>query len=181
MFKIVKALESVSEWTGRIIAWLTLGMVLVTFAVVVMRYLLDLGSVALQESVTYMHAIVFMMGAAFTLKHGEHVRVDIFYARFSPRQRAWVDMLGTLLLLLPVCIAIFYLSWKYVALSWRIEESSNEPGGLIVYPLKSLLLIMPALLGIQALADLLKYGGFLLGKVPCPYTEKNIAEGEHHV
>ena len=133
--------------------FLTLLMVLITFAVVVLRYGFDLGWIAMQESVSYLHAANFMLGAAFTLRHDAHVRVDIFYQRFGPRGRAWVDLLGTILLLLPVCVFILVASWDYVRESWHLMEGSQEAGGIpAVWLLKSLLLAMPVLLILQGLA-----------------------------
>ena len=128
-------------------------MVLVTFLVVTLRYAFDLGWIAMQESVVYMHAIVFMLGAAYTLKHQGHVRVDIFYQRFSPKTQAWVDLLGTLFLLFPVSIFIIWMGWEYVADSWSVMEGSREAGGLPgVFLLKSLIIAMPALMLLQGLS-----------------------------
>ncbi len=153
----LRLFESVTEWVGRAVSWLSLLMVLVTFAVVVLRYAFDLGWIAMQESVTYMHAVLFLAGAAYTLRHQGHVRVDIFYRRFSPRTRAWVDLLGTLLLLMPVCLFIFYISWAYVADSWSLLEGSREAGGLDgVFLLKSMILVMAGLLVLQGVAILLR-------------------------
>ncbi|NIR25762.1 MAG: TRAP transporter small permease subunit, partial [Gammaproteobacteria bacterium] len=118
-------------------------MVLVTFAVVLLRYLFNTGWIAMQESITYMHALVFMLGAAYTLRHDGHVRVDIFYQKFSPRTRAWVDLLGTLLLLLPVTLFIAWVSWEYVSTAWALKEGSRETGGLPgVYLLKTAIPLM---------------------------------------
>ena len=143
-------LDRFAEATGRIIAWLTLGMVLITFTVVILRYLFQTGSIALQESVTYMHASVFMLGAAYTLKHEGHVRVDIMYQRVTPRTRAWIDLLGTLLLLFPVCLFILFSSLEYVATSWSIQEGSREAGGLDgVFLLKTAIPVMAVLLLMQ--------------------------------
>jgi len=157
MHLLINKLETINELTGRFIAWLTLLIVLVTFIVVVLRYLFDIGSIALQESITYMHAFVFMLGAAYTLKHDGHVRVDIFYRKMSAVKKAWVDLLGTLLLLFPVCLFIFISSWDYVTTSWSMFEQSGEAGGLAyVYILKTALLIMPVLLMLQGTAMVLK-------------------------
>lgn len=157
MQRIIIIIEAFQNVLGRAIAWLTLGMVLVTFTVVVMRYLFDVGWVGMQESVTYMHATVFMAGAAFTLVHGGHVRVDIFYQRFSARTRAWIDLFGTLLLLVPLCIFIAWMSWEYISEAWELRESSSEAGGLPgVYLLKSLILVMCGLMLIEALATVLR-------------------------
>ena len=150
-------LDGFSEWTGRIIAWLTLGMVLVTFLIVVLRYAFNLGWIAMQESVLYMHATVFMLGAAYTLRHDQHVRVDIFYRRMGLRGRALVDLAGTLLLLIPVCLFILDSSLDYVREAWAIREASPEAGGLPwVYLLKTLIPLMAALLLLQGVSMALR-------------------------
>jgi len=151
--RIARLIDQLSEWTGRAIAWLTLGMVLVTFAVVLLRYLFNTGWIAMQESITYMHALVFMLGAAYTLSHDGHVRVDIFYQKFGPKGRAWVDLLGTLLLLLPVTVFIAWVSWEYVAASWELKEGSREAGGLPwVYLLKTAIPLMAVLMLLQGVS-----------------------------
>ena len=153
----ISFLDNLSEKIGRTIAWLTLFMVITQFIVVVLRYLFNIGWIAMQESILYMHALVFMLGAAYTLKHNAHVRVDIFYHKMTHRGKAWVDVLGTLLLLLPVCIFIFSYSWEYVANSWALLESSREAGGLPgLFVLKTSLLAMAGLLGLQGISLLLK-------------------------
>lgn len=152
-------LDRISETTGRVTAWLTLFMVLVTFVVVVMRYVFDAGFIWVQESVTWMHGIVFMAGAAYTLRHEEHVRVDIVYRRISERSRAWIDAIGVVLFLLPLCGFLALTAWDFVAFSWSIKEASREPGGL-PYPLipllKTVLVIMPVTVGLQGIALLLR-------------------------
>lgn len=174
MEKLRDILEGLSEWSGRLIAWLTLLLVLITFAVVVLRYGLDIGWIGLQEVITYLHATVFMLGAAYTLRHEGHVRVDIFYQRFGPRGQAWVDLLGTLLLLWPMCLFIIVFSWDYVAVSWERLETSNEPGGLpFVYLLKSLLILMPALLMLQGLARVLHCLQQLRGQRAAPADQQH--------
>jgi len=167
----IRILEGVTEWSGRLVAWLTLVLVGVTFAVVVLRYGFSQGWIALQESITYLHALVFMIGAAYTLRHDEHVRVDVFYQRLSEKGRAWVNILGSLALLLPMAGFLFWMSWDFVASSWALKEGSPEPGGLpILYLLKSLLLVMPALLIIQGLA-LIGRGALVLRGRPLPVPE----------
>ena len=150
---LARYLDQLSELTGRVVAWLTLGTVVVTFAVVVLRYVFNTGSIALQESVTYLHAAVFMLGAAYTLKHDAHVRVDIFYRTLTARGRAWVNLAGTLLLLMPVCVFILTMSGDYVAVSWSILEGSPEAGGLdAVFLLKTAIPAMALLLLLQGLS-----------------------------
>ena len=153
----LNAVESFTEITGRLIAWLTMLMVLLVMLVVVTRYFLEVGSIALQESVTYLHCLVFMLGLAFTLKHDGHVRVDIFYRGFSPKSKAVVNLLGGILFLVPVCLLIFFTSWNYVLASWAIQETSAENNGLpFVYLLKTLMVLMPVTLLLQGIAEIIK-------------------------
>lgn len=160
-------LDRISSMTGKAVAWLTLFMVLVTFVIVVMRYMFDAGMIWLQESVTWMHAAVFMLGAAYTLLAEDHVRVDIFYRRMSPVRKAWVDLAGVLLFLLPFCAYLAWASWDFAAVSWSIRESSREPGGL-PYPfipiLKSIVFVMPLAVGLQGLSMLQKSVACLRGR-----------------
>lgn len=133
-------------------------MVIVTFIVVVLRYAFDLGWISLQESVTWMHAAVFMLGASYTLKRDEHVRVDIFYRGMSERRKALVDLVGTIIFLLPVAVFLVVTSWDYVYTSWVIREASPEAGGLpfpFVPMLKSLIPLTACLLIFQGVANLI--------------------------
>lgn len=148
-------LDRVSGFVGRAAAWLTLCMVIVTFVVVVMRYVFDAGLIWMQESVVWMHAAVFMLGAAYTLRDEEHVRVDVFYRNMSPHRRAWVDLTGVIVFLLPLCAFLGWNSFDFVVQSWKISEMSRESGGL-PYPfiplLKSILLLMPVAVALQGLS-----------------------------
>lgn len=152
-------LDRFSSMTGKITAWLTLAMVIITVVVVVMRYVFDAGMIWLQESVIWMHAAVFMLGAAYTLLHEEHVRVDIFYRKMSTRRRAWIDLLGVIFFLLPLCGFLAYVSIDFAAASWSMQESSREPGGM-PYPyipiLKSIVVAMPVAVALQGVSLLLR-------------------------
>ena len=175
MKRSIQLLERLSEHTGRLFAWMLLLMVLVTFLVVVLRYAFNIGWIAMQESITYLHAMAFMMGAAYTLKHDGHVRVDIFYRKWGRRRRAWVDFLGGLLLLMPVCIFIAWSSWAYVLSSWSYLEGSPEAGGLPgVFLLKTFMLIMPVLLILQGLAQILTAWRTLRGDIKVEDDEQGI-------
>lgn len=155
--RIIRTLDSVSLLVGNIAAVLTLVLALVTGLVVIMRYGFGTGSIALQESANYLHASAFMLGAAYTLKVGGHVRVDIFYRGFSARTRAWIDCVGAIVLLAPLCIFIAWVSWDFVARAWEIHEVSPDPGGLpFVYLLKSLLPVLALSLLCQGLAEVLR-------------------------
>ena len=143
--------------TGKICSWFVALMVLVTCLVVVMRYGLDMGSVFLQDVVLYLHGGLFLLGAAFALKRGAHVRVDIFYRNFSTSKKALVDLLGNLIFLQPICWTILLYSWGYVEFSWRIMEVSPEPDGLpFVYVQNSLLIVVAILLALQSISEILK-------------------------
>jgi TRAP-type mannitol/chloroaromatic compound transport system permease small subunit len=150
-------LDALAEASGRAVSWLTLLLGLGGFLVVVLRYALDSGFIWMQESLTWMHALVFMLGAAYTLRHDEHVRVDVVYRRLSPRARAAIDLAGTLLFLLPLCGYLAYESLPYVQTSWRIAERSREAGGLpALYLLKTVIPLMALLLALQGIAQALK-------------------------
>lgn len=170
LLKIVSFLESVTEWMGKLIAWLSLFMVLAVVSVIILRNVFEISAIPLQESINYMHASLFMLGTAFALKHNAHVRVDIFYQKFSPKRQALVDMLGFLFLLLPVCLFIYFYCIDYVLFNWMLKEGSNQPGGLpYLYILKSLLLVMPISLIIQGLAQFLHNLMFYIGWAEMPY------------
>lgn len=151
----ITKVEAFIDWSGRTVSWLSLFLVLVTFVVVVLRYAFDSGSIALQETTTYLHASVFLIGMAYTLQQDAHVRVDIFYANFSQQTKAWVDLFGALFLLLPFMLFITWVSWQYITDSWSVLESSREAGGLSgVFLLKSLILAMTLLLSLQAFVQI---------------------------
>lgn len=157
MVKAINCLDGLSECIGRTISWLTLAMVIVTFIVVVMRYVFEVGNIQLQESVIYMHSFVFLLAAGYTLKHDGHVRVDIFYRPLGERGKAIINIIGTLFLLFPVAGFILWISWDYVAFSWKNLEGSQEAGGIeALFILKSCLVVMPILMLLQGLAELLR-------------------------
>lgn len=145
------------EFSGRLLAWALVLLVFNTVLVVVLRYGFDIGATALQELTTYLHASAFMLGAAWTLRHDGHVRVDIFYQHYSPRRRAWVNALGTLLFLLPFCGYILTYSTGFFLDSLAMRETSSEPGGLpALYLLKGLIPLSALLLALQGLVELVR-------------------------
>ena len=150
---LVRSIDRLNDAVGRGVAWLTLAMVLITFAVVLLRYVFAIGWVWMQESYVWLHGMVFMLGAGYTLLHQGHVRVDIFYRDAGARRKALVDLFGSLLLLLPVVALIFWVSVGYVADSWVRLEESREAGGLPgLFLLKTVILAFCVLLGLQGLA-----------------------------
>lgn len=148
-------LDRFSVALGKGVSWLTLFMVVVTCLVVVMRYVFDAGLIWLQESVIWMHAVVFMLGAAYTLEREEHVRVDVFYRTMGARRRAWVDLIGVVIFLWPLSLFLAWKSVDFVLVSWDMQEASRESGGLpfpLLPLLKTALLIMPLTLALQGAA-----------------------------
>ncbi|MBB4286709.1 TRAP transporter small permease subunit [Roseospira goensis] len=160
-----RTIDRINGTVGQATAWLALIMVLVQFLVVVLRYVFGLGFIWMQESITYMHGLLFMVGAGYTLLQDGHVRVDVFYREASPRRKALVNLLGTVLFLIPFCVLVLWVSWPYVANSWRVMEGSKETSGIQgVYLLKSVILVFGGLVILQGLSviarSLLTLGGY---------------------
>jgi len=176
---IIDRLDALTERAGQLVSWLVLILMALTLVVAVPRYLLsnqwflelqlfslDWGAIrsvyshyvnALGDSIQYVHAIIFMVGVSYALKQGDHVRIDIIYRSLKPRARAWVNITGYLALFFPTFIFLLVMSWPYVMNSWGVMESSARPGGLpFIYLLKTFLLIMPAMMILQGIAQLLR-------------------------
>lgn len=155
--QIAVSIDRLNHAIGRSAAWLALAMVLVQFAVVVLRYVFGIGSIMLQEAIVYMHGVLFMMAAADTLLQDEHVRVDIFYARAAARRKALVNLLGCAFFILPFCCLIAFVSLDYVSMAWSVREGSRETSGIQgVYLLKTIILVFAAQLALQAISGILK-------------------------
>lgn len=149
----IRSIDRLNDTVGRGVAWLTLAMVLITFSVVILRYVFSLGWVWMQESYVWLHGFVFMLGAGYTLLHNGHVRVDIFYRPAGARHKAWVDLFGVLVLLLPIVTVAFFFSWDYVIKSWAGLEESREAGGLPgLFLLKSVIWCFCVLTALQGLS-----------------------------
>jgi len=148
--QIADALDRVNAWIGRVVRWLALALLLAQFAVVVLRYLFGTSYIWGTEAVLYLHAALFMLGAGYTLLVDGHVRVDIFYGSLSARGKALVDLLGTILFLVPTCLVILWFTWRFTANSWAIFEGPLSVGGIPAsYLLKSLIPAFAALLLVQ--------------------------------
>lgn len=161
---LIRQIDRFNDFLGRHAAWLALAMVLVMGLIVLLRYVFQFGSIALQESVMYINALIFTLGTAYTLKEQGHVRVDVFYNKLDPKIRHSIDSLGVVIFLFTSAGFMVWASWDYVAVSWRIREGSPESSGLpFVYLLKTCLLILPSLLALQGVAELLKSIKSLVG------------------
>lgn len=138
---------------GRIVAWLTLFLVLLVAADVLLRYLFRISSVAAQELEWHILAVIALFGASYTLQQGEHVRVDVFYQHFSPKVKQWMDALLPAIVVVPCMTFIAFQSLQFVQMSWEFFESSPDPGGLPArYLLKVLVPIGFLLVAIQGVA-----------------------------
>jgi TRAP-type mannitol/chloroaromatic compound transport system permease small subunit len=166
MEKVKSIISALGEYTGNLISYLTILMVLGTLSIVVLRYAFDLGWIFLQEMIVWMHAAIFMIGAAYTYKKNEHVRVDIFYHGLSQRNKAKIDLVGNLIFLMPLSLSIIYFCWDYAANSWAFKEGSREAGGL-PYPfvplLKSIIPLTAILLILESIKQILEKISFLKG------------------
>jgi TRAP-type mannitol/chloroaromatic compound transport system permease small subunit len=152
-----RALDGFSNLVGRIVMWLAAALVLVQFAVVVLRYGFSTSLIQMQEAVIYIHASLFMLAIAYTMLHEGHVRVDILYAGWRARKRAAVDAAGVVLAVIPFCLLVLWTCWPFVAASWRIREGAIAYGGIpFQYLLKSLIPAMAVLLILQGLAHLVR-------------------------
>lgn len=148
-----KQIDALNERIGRITAWLTTLLVLLFCYDVLMRYVFNATNVAIFELEWHLFAIIFLVGAGYTLKHDRHVRVDVLYAKFSPKKKAYINLLGCLLFLLPFCFIIFKGAVPYIQLSWRIGEGSSDAGGLPYrFVIKSFMFLGFALLSLQAIS-----------------------------
>src|SRR5437763_6829256 len=155
--RLAALIDRLNTAVGRAASWCALAIVLIGFAVVLLRYVLGLGSIWLQESILYAHAALFLLAAAWTLREGGHVRVDVFYADASVRTKAWVDLLGCIFLLLPFSFAILWFSLPYVTRSWAILERSRESSGLpLVFLLKTLIPVFAVSLALQGMAQIIR-------------------------
>lgn len=165
----VNLIEAVSEWSGRLVAWLTGVLVLLMSYDVLMRYAFNHTSIWIVELEWHLFALIFLVGAAYTLKQDQHVRVDVFYTKFSPRRQAWVTLLGTLFFLVPFAIMIISTSFSYTMNAYRIGESSPDPGGLPArYLIKGAITLGFVLLLVQAVGEILKALVILSGKDHSP-------------
>lgn len=169
LLSLSKGIDDVTTLIGKVTWWLTLVMVLIGVTNVVTRYVgrtigVSLGGTEYIVLQTYAYNLVFLLGAAYVLRMDGHVRVDIVFSALSYRARAWVDVFGTLVFLIPFSLMGLYLSNRYVETSWRQREVNFNAGGIPIYPIKTVIVIAFALLLAQAISELIKNGAFLAGR-----------------
>lgn len=170
--KLSRAIDALNERVGRGVLWLVLVAVLVSAANAVMRKAFNLSSNAFLEVQWYLFSAIFLLCAGYTLLRNEHVRIDLLSAHCTPRTRAWIDLLGTLLFLLPMALILLRMSWPVFVAAWTSGEMSANAGGLVRWPVKLLMPIGFALLALQGLSELIKRIAFLAGRGPDPLAGK---------
>jgi TRAP-type mannitol/chloroaromatic compound transport system permease small subunit len=163
-----RAIDALNEQIGKLTYWLILAAVLISTGNAIVRYTLNTSSNAWLEIQWYLFSLVFLFCAGYTLLHNQHVRIDVITARFSGRARAWIDILGTILFLLPMAIAIMWLSWPVFLDAYRTKEISANAGGLLIWPARLMLPIGFLLLVLQGFSELIKRVAFLQGLIPDP-------------
>lgn len=173
LLTLARGIDRLNDAVYAAIRWLTLAMIVVGALNALARYLTRYTGVALSSNAWfdlqwYMFSIIFLLGAAYGLNRDVHVRVDVMYSRATPRTRAWIDIAGTVLFIMPFCLMMLVTSWPAVRNSWAVREASPDPGGLARYPIKTLLLVCFALLLLQALSQVIKRGAQLAGALPLP-------------
>jgi len=176
LLRLADAIDRTNEWIGRAVAWLGLAAVLVCTANAVARYTLNLASNAWLELQWYLNSAVFLLIASWALKRNEHVRIDVIVGRLSPKAQAWIEILGTVFMLLPAVAIIAWYSWPSLVNSWQIGEYSSDPGGLIRWPVRIIIPIAFSLLGLQGLSEVIKRVAFLRGLLPADAFER---KGQH--
>lgn len=171
LLRIARGIDALNERVGRLVIWLVLAATLISAGNAVMRYGFNASSNAWLEIQWYLFGLIFLLGAGYTLKHNGHVRIDVLYGRLGPRARAWVDLLGGLLFLLPMSGLITWLGWEFFLASYAIGETSPDAGGLPRWPIKLAVPLGFALLWLQGLSEVIKRAGVLWGNLP-PATEQ---------
>src|SRR5262245_44102981 len=156
LLRFADAVDALSEWIGQWLKWLVLLASLISAGNALVRYALHTSSNAWLEIQWYMFGAMFLLGAGYALKHEEHVRVDALFSRFTPRQQAWVDVIGGILFLLPTAILIAWMAIPMVVNSIRIHEMSSDAGGLLRWPVKIMIPLGFALLALQGVAEIVK-------------------------
>ena len=165
MERLARTIDGLSEQTGRIVAWLALVLVVLQFGLVVLRYVFGINDRASEELLLYLHGTLFLLAAAFTLKHQGHVRIDLSYRDASARTQAWIDLAGTIFFLLPICALIGWAAWPFVENAWVSKEGSIETSGLpFKYIYKSVILVFVAMMALQGFAQAIKAWLVLKGR-----------------
>ncbi len=163
--KISQLIDAINEKIGLGVSWLTTIMVITVVYDVIMRYGFKRGNIAVQEMEWHLFAVIFLIGAAYSLKKDAHVRVDIIYTKLNTKQKAWIDFIGTFIFLIPFCIIIIYSTRNFIESSWAVGETSPDPGGLPGrYILKAMIPAGFILVLLQGISQAIKNLLVIIGK-----------------
>ena len=174
LLSLSRLIDALNERIGRIVYWLVLVMVLVSSANALSRYAFSIASNAWLELQWYLFAGVFLLCSGYTLRHNEHIRIDVVSGRLSRRGQMWIDIFGTLFFLLPMAAYITWLSWPIFMNAWNSNEISGSAGGLIRWPARALVPAGFCLLTLQGLSELIKRIAFLQGLIPDPLEKHDV-------
>ena len=172
LLRVARGIDRLNELIGRGVSWLGLAAVLICTGAALARYLLNQGSNAWLEIQWYLNSAVFLLVAAYALKRNDHVRIDAIAGRLPPRFLAWIDILGGIFALLPAMLMIAWYSWPSLASSFRINEYSSDPGGLVRWPVRVLIPLAFTMLALQGVSEIVKRVAFLRGLLPASAFEK---------
>lgn len=171
LLSVSRGIDALNERVGKAVIWLVLLMTILSAGNAVMRYTINYSSNGLLEIQWYLFAVIFLFSAGYTLLRNEHVRIDVVAGKFSPRGQAWIDIIGTLLFLMPMAVLIMYLSWPIFMNAWDSGEMSSNPGGLIRWPARLMIPVGFLLLVLQGLSELIKRIAFLAGRIDDPNSK----------
>ncbi|MGH7123989.1 MAG: TRAP transporter small permease subunit [Stellaceae bacterium] len=180
LLRLAGLIDGLNERVGRTIYWLVLGAVLVSSGNATIRYTFDTSSNAWLELQWYLFSAVFILGAGYTLRYNQHIRIDIINSRFSKPVRVWIDILGGLFFLLPMTLIIMTLSWPVFMDSFQRHEISSNAGGLLKWPFKLIVPVGFLLLALQGISEVIKRIGFLMGVAPDPTATMHAHGEESH-
>lgn len=171
-----QAIDVLTEAIGKLTVWLVLLVALLSAGNAIMRYGFSYSSNAYLEAQWYLFSLIFLLGGAYALKHNAHVRIDLVSGRFSKRTQAWIDVVGTVLFLLPMAVGVIYLSWPWAMNSFLGKEMSPDVGGLPRWPIKLALPLGFALLTLQGISELIKRIAYLTGHLQLVEEEREVVE-----
>jgi TRAP-type mannitol/chloroaromatic compound transport system permease small subunit len=181
LLKLSRLIDTLTEWVGKSIVWLVLIVTLISAGNAVMRYTINYSSNAFLEIQWYIFGMIFLLGSGYTLMKNEHVRIDVVSSRFSKRTQTWIDVFGILFFLMPMAVAIMWMSWPIFVLALKNSEYSSNAGGLIVWPARLMIPVGFFLLVLQGASELIKRIGFLLGRCPDPTAKSNAPTPEEEL
>lgn len=168
LLRLSRVIDALNERVGHLVYWLVLVAVIVSAGNASVRYAFDRSSNGWLELQWYLFSAVFLLAAGYTLKHNEHVRIDVVNSHLPARVRAWIDLLGGVFFLMPMALVIMVLSWPMFVDSFELDEYSGDAGGLLRWPVKLLIPVGFLLLSLQGVSEIIKRIAFLLGRIPDP-------------